>query len=397
MEKEYKIVISESNSQMVIDSLLDILSKQSKLIEELESSKKHLSETCSGLRSDKEELLPLKEKLTSIETELNSANYLVNKYKEEIKLLNEDKKTLLEERSGKEQIEVSLAIFKTEYTALQSKNSDLLHEIQAVQRKFAESDYLIGLKDSELKTVKDELEEKRKNNDSLSNDIKRLSEEKSNLETQVAALTSKKDEIEQKTAGYEEEVKDLSEQLVIQSKQKYLYLTSILNRIGTILDSEVESIQNDWLKTYVTDILTSGTSDVPSLRQITNLGEKRVANLVRYGNTSITKLANLLWWYSWTELKGIVKEISRIKEVDFYFREVLLPFLNTFYAIDVHMPDMNLDANLSNYEKDTRTPTKLKELKVENFSIKNNTKCEISTLSYNDKQGICYVAYEIGN
>ena len=151
------------------------------------------------------------------------------------------------------------------------------------------------------------------------------------------------------------------------------------------------------MKTYVTDILTSGTSDVPSLRQIANLGEDRVANLVSYGNTSITKLANLLWWYTWTELKDIVREISRIKEIDFYFREVLLPYLETFYDIEVHMPNVNLDANLSNYEKDTRTPTTLKDLKVENFSIRNNTKCEISTLSYNDKQGICYVAYEIGN
>ena len=61
------------------------------------------------------------------------------------------------------------------------------------------------------------------------------------------------------------------------------------------------------------------------------------------------------------------------------------------------MPDMALDANLSDYEKDTRTPTSLKNLKLGNFSIKNNTKCEISTLSYNDKSGICYVAYEIGN
>lgn len=397
MEKEYKIVIPESNSQMVIDSLLDILSKQSKLIEDLESSKKQLSKTCAELRADKEELLPLKERLNSIETELNAANYLVSKYKEEMNQLADVKKSLSEERSSKEQIEVSLAILKTEYTALQSKNCDLLHEIQAVQRKSTESNYLIGLKESELKTVKDELEEKRKNNDSLSNDIKRLLENKSDLETQVAALTSKKDEIERKATEYEEKFKSLSEQLSGFSKHKYLYLTSVLNKIGAILDSEVESIQNDWLKTYVTDILTSGTSDVPSLRQIANLGEDRVANLVSYGNTSITKLANLLWWYTWTELKDIVREISRIKEIDFYFREVLLPYLETFYDIEVHMPNVNLDANLSNYEKDTRTPTTLKDLKVENFSIRNNTKCEISTLSYNNKPGICYVAYEIGN
>ena len=397
MEKEYKIVIPESNSQMVIDSLLDILSKQSKLIEELESSKNRLSETCSSLEADKEELLPLKEKMTSIETELNSANYLVNKYKEEIKLLNEDKKNLLEERSGKERIEVSLAILKTEYAVLQSKNVDLLHEIQTVQRKSTESNYLIGLKEDELKTVKEELKETRENNDSLSNNIKSLSEEKSNLSDQVAALTLQKEEIELKAAGYEANVKNLSEQLSGLSKQKYLYLISILNKIGTILDSEVESIQNDWLKTYVTDILTCGTSDVPSLRQIANLGEDRVANLVSYGNTPITKLANLLWWYTWTELKDIVQEISRIKEIDIYFREVLLSYLKTFYGIDVHMPDLNLDANLSNYDKDTRTATTLKDLKVDNFSIKNNTKCEISTLSYNDKHGICYVAYEIGN
>ena len=397
MEKEYKIVIPESNSQMVIDSLLEILSKQSKLIEDLESSKKQLSKTCSELRADKEELLPLKERLTSIETELNTANYLVSKYKEEINQLADVKKSLSDERSSKEQIEVSLAILKTEFALLQSKNSDLLHEIQTVQRKSTESNYLIGLKDDELKTAKEELKAKRENNDSLSNNIKILSDEKSKLSGQVAALTSQKKEIEQKAAEYKENVKSLSEQLTGLSKQEYLYLTSILNKIRAILDSEVESIQNDWLKTYVTDILTSGTSDVPSLRQIANLGEDRVANLVSYGNTPITKLANLLWWYTWTELKDIVQEISRIKEIDIYFREVLLSYLRTCYGIDVHMPDLNLDANLSNYDKDTRTATRLKDLKVDNFSIKNNTKCEISTLSYNDRQGICYVAYEIGN
>lgn len=397
MEKEYKIVIPESNSQMVIDSLLDILSKQSKLIEDLESSKKQLSKTCAELRADKEELLPLKERLNSIETELNAANYLVSKYKEEIIQLADVKKSLLEERSGKEQIEVSLAVLKTEFAVLQEKNSNLLHEIQTVQRKTTESNYLMSLKDDELKTAKEELKEKRKDNDSLLNDNKRLSEEQSKLSNQVAVLTSQKEEIEQKVAGYEKDVKGLAEQLDRQSKKKYIYLIFILNRIEAILDSEVESIQNDWLKTYVTDILTSGTSDVPSLRQISNLGEDRVANLVSYGNTPITKLANLLWWYTWTELKDIVQVISRIKEIDIYFREVLLPYLKTFYGIDVHMPDLNMDANLSNYEKDTRTPTTLKDLKVENFSIRNNTKCEISTLSYNDKPGICYVAYEIGN
>ena len=295
MEKEYKIVIPESNSQMVIDSLLDILSKQSKLIEELESSKKQLSKTCSELRADREELLPLKERLTSIETELNTANYLVSKYKEEINQLKDDKKALFEERSGREQIEVSLAILKTEFALLQEKNGELLHEIQTVQRKSTEANYLRSLKEGELKTTQNELEDKRKLNDSLSNDVKALSDEKAKLSGQITTLTSQKEEVEKKAMASEKEVKGLSEQLNMLSKQKYLYLILILNKIGSILDTELEQIKNEWLKEYVTDILISGTSDVPSLRQIANLGETRVTNLVSYGNTSITKLANLLW------------------------------------------------------------------------------------------------------
>lgn len=397
MEKEYKIVISESNSQMAIDSLLDILSKQNNLIQQLEASKKELSDACSKLKNDSEELNQFKIKVARIESDLNGANYLVNKYKEEINILNKEKQSLSEACSDKGQVEAEFNIFKQNFDTLQQRNADLLEDIETIKQESTKTNYLISLKEDELKEVKVKLKNAETNNADLSDINKKLSDINKGLEEELAKLTKQKEELKGQKSKAEEEIKNHSQQIEIQSKQKYNYLVSILNKIRLILDSEVETIQNDWLKVYVTDILTCGTSDVPSLRQIDKLEATQVVNLVSYGNTSITKLANLVWWYTWSELKDIIDEIPSMNKIDFYYREVLLSYLKTFYNIDVHMPDVSLDANLSNYEKDTRTPTILKNLKTENFSIKNNTKCEISTLSYNDKSGICYVAYEIGN
>lgn len=397
MEKEYKIVISESNSQMAIDSLLDILSKQNNLIQQLEASKKELSDACSKLKNDSEDLNQFKIKVARIESDLNGANYLVNKYKEEINILNKEKQSLSEACSDKGQVEAEFNIFKQNFDTLQQRNADLLKDIETIKQESTQTNYLISLKEDELKEVKKKLKDAETNNAKLSDKNKELSDVKNGLEKELAELKQQKEKLTEQKSKAEEEVEKHSQQIEIQSKQKFNYLVSILNKIRLILDSEVETIQNDWLKVYVTDILTCGTSDVPSLRQIETLEATHVVNLVSYGNTSITKLANLVWWYTWSELKDIIDEIPSMNKIDFYYREVLLSYLKTFYNIDVHMPDVSLDANLNNYEKDTRTPTILKNLKTENFSIKNNTKCEISTLSYNDNFGICYVAYEIGN
>ena len=397
MEKEYNIIIPESNSQMVIDSLFDILSKQSRLIDELELSKNQLNKTCLELKECNEKLLPLEKKVVEIEGELREANNLIGRYKGQIEQLNEDNRVLTAKSSDKEKFEISLRLLNEEITNLRRKIDDLSDKNQNVERESTEVKYLIELKDKELKKSEDKLKGKHEECETITKKNKDLSDENNYLSKEIKKLTEANKGFEQRVEELDSKVKEVSLQFENSSKQKHIFLINILNKICSILESEVGRIQNDWLKSYVDGILKSGTTDVPSLKQIANLRENRVHNLVSYGNTSITKLANLIWWYTWPELTNIVKEIPKIDEINFYFCHIFLPYMKTFYAVDIHMPDTTVDVNLSNYERDTITPTALTDLKMENFSIKNNTKCEISTLSYNDKHGICYVAYEIGN
>lgn len=207
------------------------------------------------------------------------------------------------------------------------------------------------------------------------------------------------------TEDFNAQIKDKDEKIEKQSTELTSYqerlsdrcqiianmLTDVNEKMLVSLNLAKEKVVDyDALYRYLEYIITPSEDNFLYVSRDQNF-EANLLAILKKSDTPLTRSANLAWWMEQKELREILVDLAPdMERFTGYFRYGFITMIQVLYGISINLPETVISNNIARYMEYDNGESRISQL-MKSYKPSKYDKCEIYRLSYNDKEGACYI------